>query len=286
MQTIELLTGPSADLFWPAVVAAVAVAVMCGLLSVLVVLCRLAFVGQGVSHAAFGGVGLAYAMGLTGVTAGGELALFAVVGLFSLAAALAIAWMSGGRRAQADTAIGIVLVGAMALGFILLGVAAERAASAGRPAPPGIEAVLFGSIYEVGRAEMWAAWAALALTVGVLVAVWRPMLFWAFDVQSAGAFGVRGGVMRVLLLVLLTLAIVVTMRLAGVVLVTALLVLPGAAAVRVSDRLWRVVGWSVGLGVLGVLGGLVVSFELDQQAGPCIVGVLVVLYGLAWGLTR
>jgi zinc transport system permease protein len=84
---------------------------------------------------------------------------------------------------------------------------------------------------------------------------------------------------RTLLLVLLALAIVVTMRLAGVVLATALLVLPGATALRCSARLWPVVGLAVAAGLAGAVGGIVASFELDWPPGPSIVLVQVGLFG-------
>jgi ABC-type Mn2+/Zn2+ transport system permease subunit len=71
------------------------------------------------------------------------------------------------------------------------------------------------------------------------------------------------------------------MQLAGVVLATALLILPGAAALHLSDRLRRVLGLALGAGVLGVLGGLVLSFESDWPTGPSIVAVLVGLYAAA-----
>jgi zinc transport system permease protein len=104
------------------------------------------------------------------------------------------------------------------------------------------------------------------------------MLFWAFDEPAAAAFGVRP--MRLPLMVLLTLAIVASMRLAGVVLATALLVLPGAIAVLLSDSLVRVGAIALGAGLLGVLGGLVAGFELDWAPGPSIVGVLCIAYAI------
>ena len=64
MKTIEYLFGPNSSLFWPGVIAGLAMAMMCSVLSVLVVLKRLAFIGQGISHAAFGGIGLAAVLGL------------------------------------------------------------------------------------------------------------------------------------------------------------------------------------------------------------------------------
>ncbi|VAX38844.1 hypothetical protein MNBD_PLANCTO03-1235 [hydrothermal vent metagenome] len=272
MKTIDYLFGSpeTAALFWPAVVVGLLVALLCAVLSPLVVLRRMAFIGQGVSHAAFGGVGVAMALGL-GAGSAGDWSVLAVVGLSCIAAALGIAWLSDRKGVNADTAIGIVLVTAMALGFLLIEHAAGAMRARGQTPGFGIESVLFGSILGVRWAD---AALAAAVVLGELGVLWwwrRHLVFWAFDEIGAASFGIRTAAARTLLLVLLALAIVVTMRLAGVVLVTALLVLPGATALRCSTRWWSVVGLSAAFGVLGVAFGLVLSFELDWQPGPAIV---------------
>lgn len=270
MKTIEYLTDPAlAGIFWPCVVAGLGVAVMCALLSVLVVLKRMSFVGQGISHAAFGGVGVAAVAGWSS----GPAELAVVVG-FCLLSAGVIAWLSAKRGTAADTAIGIVLVVAMALGAVLLSIAVRDPR---RPARD-IESILFGTISGVTWVDAAVAWGVAALVLAGLWAARRPVLFWAFDEPAAEAFGVPTRAARLLLMVLLTLAIVASMKLAGVVLATALLVLPGAAAMHLSDRLSRVMGLAMGAAVAGVAGGLVASFELDWPTGPSIVGVLAVVY--------
>jgi ABC-type Mn2+/Zn2+ transport system permease subunit len=94
--------------------------------------------------------------------------------------------------------------------------------------------------------------------------------------------------MKLTLMILLTLAVVTAMKLAGVILATALLVLPGAIALRLSDRLWTVVGLSVGAGVAGLLGGFLASIEFNWQAGPSMVLVLTAMFGAAvvWSWAR
>lgn len=280
MRTIEYLTTLG-GWYWPGVVAAVVVGLLASCMSVVVVLKRLAFIGQGVSHAAFGGVGLAFVLGLVGGSTGSELGLMGVVLVFSVAAALFIAWLSDRPQTRPDTAIGIVLAASMALGFVLFRIAAERAQSSAQPPPPALESVLFGSVLEVQWAD---AWLALGLAAGVIAAGWwhrRPLLFWAFDESACPAFGVRASRMRALLLVLLAIAVVVTMKLVGIVLATALFVLPGATALQLTDRLGRSMALSIVAGLVGVLGGLVLSFETDVEIGPTIVLVLIALFAAA-----
>ncbi len=276
--TIRYLFDPSlAPIFWPGVVVGLGVAVMCSPLSVFVVLKRMSFIGQGISHAAFGGIGVAVALG---VAAG--VPQLGIVAAFCLVAAWAISGLSRRRTTTADTAIGIVLVASMALGAILLSLAFSGGAPSGGRGRDW-ESILFGTIVGVDWGDARLAW---AVGAAILIAIWaarRPLLFWAFDEPAAEAFGVQCGRMRLLLMVLLTLAIVASMQLAGVVLATALLVLPGAAALHLSDRLRPVMVLALTAGVLGVLGGLVLSFEAGWPTGPSIVTVLVALYAVARG---
>jgi zinc transport system permease protein len=289
VRTIEFLS--SGTLFWPGVVAALAVGALGGLLAPIVVARRLAFVGQGVSHAAFGGVGVAAWLGAWSRPGGAWWWSFLVVGVFCLGTALGISWVSGrrgGRRGglTGDTAIGVFLVGSMALGAVLLleraRVAPEEAARIG-----GAEAWLFGrSLLTLGWMDAAAAWAALGATALVVWRWRRSLAFWAVDEAGAEAFGVPVGRLRVLAMVLLGVAVLVSMRLAGALLATSVLVLPGAAATLVAGRFGRAVGWSVGLGVVSALAGIVLSFEADWPAGPSIVAAQVALVGACWGVWR
>lgn len=279
MKTLEYLFDPLvAPLMWPGVVAALLVAVLCAPLSPLVVLKRLSFVGQGVSHAAFGGVGLVlFAGALAGVSGWGP-AMQAAVVVFSACVGL---WISAlGKGGGMDTAIGIVLAVCMAAGFILYRMAAGELARRGLAAPPGIEDVLFGSVLNVGWVGVWSTAVAAFLVVGWLWWIRRPLIAWAFDEATAGSLGVSGGRMRSMLMVLLSLAVVATMQIAGVVLATALLVLPGAIALGVSASMRAVVLISLLSAVVGVVCGLVVSFEFGLQTGPAIVLVLAVMFAL------
>lgn len=278
---IEAMFGSS--LATNALLAGLAVVIMCGVLSVLVVVKRLGFVGQGVSHSAFGGVGAASVLAVylpaTWSAARVESVQFIVIIAFCVAAALGMAMVSRRRIVSEDTAIGLFLVGSMALGAILVHVSGVLAERAGRPpSAQSWESILFGSILLVSDLEVRIAAIVSAAVVLVAWLARRPMLFWVFDEDSAPAFGVRVLSMRTLLMVLLAVAIVIAMKLAGVVLATALLVLPGAIALRLSSRLWVAVALSVLTGVLGLVGGLLASIQFDWPTGPCVVAVLTALF--------
>lgn len=280
MKLLELLSDPATrPVFGPAALVALALVVLTPALSVFVAVRKLAFLGQGVSHAAFGGVGVALVLGLAVPFFAEGWGLQIVVLLFCLAAALGIARLS--RSSGADTAIGMVLAVSMALGFVLHRIAATRAFDAGMPAPPEMESVLFGSVIAVTPAEAWAGWISAALITLALAWRWRPLTFYALDESGAEAFGVNTERERLVLIVLLTIAVVIATRLAGVVLATALLVIPGAAALRLASRMPGAIAWSALVTALGVIGGLAIAVEADIEPAPAIVLVLAVCYAVA-----
>ena len=261
-----------------ALAAGAGVVVMCSLLSPLVVVKRLGFVGQGVSHAAFGGIGVAAILGALGLISPGSPMEVAVIAAFCILSAVVIAGLSNRRAVPEDTAIGIVLVGSMALGAILVQAAPRIAAAEGLTyAPRSWESILFGSLLAAGGAEAATSLILAAIVVAAVALLRRPMLFFAFDEDSARAFGVPTRVLRVSLMVLLALAVVSATRVAGVVLATALLVFPGAVALRVTDRLRTALAVSLGAGLVSLVAGVALAIELDWQAGPSVVLILAAL---------
>lgn len=279
----DLLTG----LYLHALLAGLAVVLMCGVLSTLVVVKRLGFVGQGVSHSAFGGVGVAAMLAAYGWAAPGSVTEFVVIVGFCMAAALGMAAVADRRTVPTDTAIGLFLVASMALGAVLVQVARGVAMAQGRaPDVRSWESILFGSVLLAGPTDTVLGWGCAAVVIGAAWHQRRRVLFWAFDEDSARAFGVPTALTKVLVMTLLALAIVTAMKLVGVVLATALLVLPGATALKLTDRLWPAVAWSCGAGVVGLVGGLLVSLRLDWSPGPCVVLVMTAVFVGAMGLER
>ena len=280
MNTWQFLTGESASLFWPAIIAGLAVAIMCAWLSVLVVLKRLSFIGQGISHAAFGGIGVAAVLGLlsgTGAGFGLSLGQFGVVLTFCLAAAIFIGQLSHKSTTHADTAIGIILVASMALGAVLLNIAYSKRIVAG----VSWESVLFGNLLAVSWADAWIAVAVAVLVLATLYWFRRPLTLFAFDAKIAASLGISPRFMQLLLLTLLAITTVTAMKLAGVVLATAMLVLPGAAALAISVRARPVLIASFAFALLGLIGGLILSFETDWPPGPSIVLTQCAIYAVA-----
>jgi ABC-type Mn2+/Zn2+ transport system permease subunit len=276
--------------------------IMSAVLSVIVVLKRLAFAGQGISHAAFGGIGLAAVItttwmiarsreggtvsGAVGVGQGGWVEL-AIVMLFCVGASVLIARLSNQREFREDTGIGLLLVTSMALGGVLVDLSRHLAQSSGLPASSrSWESVLFGSMLLAGDADLLFAAVVAALVAGVLVIYRRWLLMWVLDESSCSAFGVPAGFVRGLVMALLAVCVVTSTKLAGVVPATALLVLPGAIGLRLSRKGPVVIAYAIGLGLLSVAIAMFASLQLNLQPGPSLVMVLTVVYAIAWVVTR
>ncbi len=278
------------ELFRNALLAGIAVGTICSLLSVVVVLKRMAFIGEGIAHAGFGGMGTALFLGLTTAGVGGTWKADLVVLVFCLTTAMAIGLLSRRRQVEPDSAIGILLVAAMAWGVLLtdlhrtLSQTEWYARWFGPPRPgPNLEALLFGSILNIGPYEVWLAIIAAAVILAVFAALFKEIVFYAFQETVSQVFGVRVVLIHYLMLALVSVAIVLTVRLAGIVLVTALLVIPGATANLLSRRLGRVMFYSWLVGMAGIIGGLILSLEAGNlSTGPCIVAVLCVIFAAAY----
>jgi zinc transport system permease protein len=276
--------------FRDALIVGIALGTVCSLLSVVVVLKRMAFIGEGIAHAGFGGMGTALVVGATGSVGGlGTWQSDLIVLAFCMATAFAIGALSRRRHVEADSAIGILLVASMAWGVLLIDLYPRlqqadwyvRLFGAGRPAP-NVESLLFGSLTNVGPYDVWLALGAGAAILLVLAALAKEIVFYTFEETVSQVFGVRTRMIHYLILALLSVAIVLTVRLAGIVLVSALLVIPGATANLLSRRLGRVLLYSWLVGMIGVVGGLALSSEVGTiSTGPCIAAVLCALFGAA-----
>jgi ABC-type Mn2+/Zn2+ transport system permease subunit len=250
-----------------ALIAGLAMAVACSVLSVFVVSKRMAFIGQGISHAAFGGVGAALLLQVYLPVFEMPLLRDAVIAVFCVGTALLIGRFSRGRGVSEDSAIGICLVAAMALGMLLLDL------RRGMGYTPSFHSILFGSILHIPGTAVWAACVQAAVIVALVLAFFKELVFFACDEESAQAFGVPTGAIYYGLLVCIAVTIVVTMRLLGVILCSALLVLPGSIAGLWSHRI-RPVTW---IAVVSAAGSVAAGLFLSIASGTLSTGPLIVL---------
>lgn len=260
--------------------AGAALAIACACLSVFVVARRWAFIGEGIGHSGFGGAGTAWLLALLFPSLDQPWVANVAVVVACIATALAIAFLTRGDRVNSDAAIGIFLVASLAWGFL----AQQVYFHSKHVVPQGFETFLFGQLR--GPIDSGYAFATICLSAAVVITLLmlgKEIVSYCLDPVMAQASGVRAGFVHYLLLLLVALMIVLGMRLMGGVLVTALLVLPGATATLMSDRLRNVVAWSLATALIAAIVGVAVNLRWAYlPAGPAIVLVLFLQFVCAW----
>ncbi len=248
--------------------AGLGTAVACGPLGCFVVWRRMAYFGDATAHGAILGVALALALALP-VAAG--------VAVAALAMALGVAAMTG-RRLPVDTALGVAAHGGLAAGLVAVALAA--------PGAVDLESYLFGEILAVGRADLAVIWAGALAILGLIAWRWSALLAATLDPELAAASGIDAKAAERWLMVGLALAVVVALKSVGALLVTAMLIVPAAAARPLARTPEEMAVGAVLLGGLAVLGGLQGSLWADTPTGPSIVVAAVVLFALTHLLAR
>jgi ABC-type Mn2+/Zn2+ transport system permease subunit len=269
----------------PAVLTALAMAVACATLSVFVVSRRWAFIGEGISHSGFGGAGTAWLLALVVPALDRPWVPYCGVVLFSLVTAVAIGYLTRGRRIHSDTAIGIFMVASFAWGVIAQSVYYNHANR--HSAPPGWTTYLFGEMHGVTPLFALASVMACAAVVTMVVLLRKEIVYYCFDPAMAEASGVRAGAIHYLLMLLVAITIVIGAQVVGTVLVTALLVLPGATALSSARTLTATVATAVIVSMLGTASGVILNARWPfLPAGPAIVLSLFAVFLASYALPR
>jgi len=253
-----------------ALLAAVFLAPICALLGVFVTARRMSFFSDTVSHAALAGVALGFWFGLINPT----VPLVAV----SLAVAAAVFWLKENTKLLTDTIMALLLSGSVAVGVIILSLLKSR--------PSDIHGYLFGDILAIGPTEVWLAASLFVLVgVGVFARLNELSLITAQE-EMAHVCGVPVRRLNYLFVIVLTLTVAITIRLLGIILVTSLLVIPPATAHSLSRNLRQQIILSLWIGLLGGVGGILLSYQLNVPCGPSIVLVCIGLFLLSILLSR
>ncbi|HMO10504.1 MAG TPA: metal ABC transporter permease [Actinotalea sp.] len=247
-----------------ALLVTTAASVLAGVISCWLVLVGWSLMGDAVSHAVLPGVVLAYALGTP----------FAVGALvFALLAVLLIGVVRDGGRVKEDAAIGVVFTVLFALGLVLVSVT---------PSQVDLFHILFGNLLGVSDADLVQVLALAAVALAVLVLKRRDLTLVAFDPAHAHAIGLSPRRLTALLLGLLAVTTVVTLRAVGVVLVVAMLIIPGATAVLLTDRFGRMLLIAPALAATASVLGIYLSYHLDTASGGTVVLCQGALFAVAY----
>ncbi|ADI13993.1 metal ABC transporter permease [Truepera radiovictrix] len=238
-----------------ALLAGLLVALMCGVLGVFVVQRGLSFLGDGLAHAAFGGVALGLLLGV-------EQPLWVALA-FTLVASLGIAWVRDHTRLSSDTAIGIFFAVSVALGVMFISFETQFNVDAWH--------LLFGSILGIGQQELRLIAGLAPLSLGLLALLWSHLAYATFDAELAQTDGVRVRGLEYLLFALAAVVIVASVRVVGAILIAAYLVIPAASARLVTRSLFSMTLLSALLGVFSTAFGLGASYVLEVPSGSTII---------------
>lgn len=245
-----------------ALTVSVIAAVVCGLLSCWLVLVGWSLMGDAVSHAVLPGVVLAY-------IAGAPFAIGAVI--FGFLAVALIGVVRDTSRVKEDAAIGIVFTTLFAFGLVLVSVT---------PSQTDLNHIIFGNLLGVSRSDLTQIAILAAIVFAALILKRRDFTLYAFDPTHAYAIGLSPRLLGAALLGLLALTSVVALQAVGVILVVAMLIIPGATAYLLTDRFGRMLLIAPALSACCAVVGLYLSYHLDTASG----GMIVVTQGIVFTL--
>ena len=251
-----------------ALAASALIGFVCSIVGVYVVLRNLSFIGDGLAHASFAGIVIAYLL---------KFNLYVGGLIFAVLTALGIGAVSKRSEISLDTTIGVLFTAAFALGVLLL--------SRVQGYVVDLQDLLFGNILGVDRFDLALVIVLTAVVLLTVVLFYKELLFASFDPLMAQASGLPVNFLYYLLLVVVAVTIIVSLQAAGIVLVAALLVTPAATAYQMTNRFGPMMTLSAAVGVGAAVVGLYASYYLNAASGSTIVLVATTCFFLAIALS-
>ncbi len=241
-----------------ALAAAILSGITCALVGTYVVCRRMVFLAGGITHASFGGLGIAFYLGANPI-------LGAM--LFAVGSALGIEWMSSRGRIREDSAIGIIWSIGMALGALFMSLRSGYTSG-------DLAAFMFGSIVTVTDTDV----ASLAMLTAAVVAgalLWlRPVMFVAFDRGFSSSRGIATTAISHIMAAVVAVTIVLSIRIMGIVLLISLITMPAVIVNTLSRNYRRIALWAPVVAVSSNVAGLVISYRMEVPPGAAIIFTL------------
>lgn len=237
-----------------ALIASLLASIVCGIIGVIIVEKKLVMMSGGIAHTAYGGVGLGYLLGIEPIIG----AFF-----FSVLASLGIGFVKRKGGTRTDVVIGLFWSLGMALGILFIALTPGY--------PPDMSSYLFGNILSVTQSDIYMMLALTAIVVLVVIALFNDWKAYLFDEEFAAIIGIRTGFLEYLLMVLIAMTVVVLIRVAGIILVLAMLTAPAAIAGMFASGLKSRMVLAVAAGAVFCIAGLWISYVLNIASGAVIV---------------
>ena len=246
-----------------ALVAGMLAGALLAIMGVYVVLKKMSFIGDGIAHSAFGGVALGLLLGV-------NTTLAAVV--FAWVTAMAIGISKKRTRTSEDALIGIFFAFTMALGVIFIGLNKNYNGD--------VFGYLFGDILAVTNSDVFTLAGVAAAVLLCVYVFYKELLFFSFDEEGARVSGIPVDFIYFLLLTLITASIVASIKVVGIILAVAFLIIPASAALLLTRKFKSVMGIAVAISLVSVVVGFVFSYTLNVASGAAIVVTASVIFGL------
>lgn len=256
------------DFLTRAVLAGLGLVLATGTLGSFVVWRRMAYFGDSTSHAAILGVALSFALSMP-----------FYLGTVSVAVAMAltVAWLTG-RGQSMDTVLGVIAHSALAVGLLAASFIPELRLN--------LESFLFGDILAVTKPDLAWIWGGSLVVLGVLIWRWQRLVTASVNEDLALASGIDPGVERMILSLAVAITVAIAIRIVGALLISAMLIVPAAAARAIAKTPEQMAGSATLIGALAVMGGLWASLRLDTPAGPSIVAFAAAFYAVSLAVYR
>jgi len=266
MEIFELLKY---DFFLNALISTLLIGISCGLVGTYIVAKRMVFISGGITHASFGGLGIAYYLGMPPM---------AGATVFALAAALGILFWGDSKKLRKDSLIGIFWSAGMAIGVLFIYLTPGYA--------PNLMSYLFGNILTITHTDIltFALYAAV-LSLFVLL-FYRPILYAAFDGDFARTQGIHVTTINACMTLFIAIDVVLSIRLIGIMLLISILSLPQMIAELFCSRYKPMMFLSMLIGFACGVTGLAISTIINVPTGASIVFTLVVVYAAAKAYSR
>ena len=249
--------------FQHALLGSLFASIACGIIGTYIVTRRLVFISGGITHASFGGIGIGLYTGISPLLS---------AAIFSVLSAFGVEWLSKRKDMREDSAIAVFWTFGMAIGIIFSFLSPGFA--------PDLSAFLFGNILTITLTDIWMLVGLSVLLIAFFSCFLNPIIYIAFDREYARSQRIPVVLFEYVLMMFIALTIVACLRMIGIVLVISLLTLPQMTANLFTHSFKRIIWMSIGIGYLGCLGGLFLSYQLQVPSGAAIIFFSILVYAL------
>lgn len=244
-----------------AIVTGAVAAVCCSMLGLYLVLKRYSLFGDALSHTAFTGIAIGYVLNVYPVW---------TATIVSVVSAIGVTRLRKSTKISGDSAIALMFASGLGLGVILV--------SAAHGFTIDLYSFLFGSVLLTSYADLATIIVMSSIVIGILVALRKPLLHFTFDEEQAKVNGVPVERLTYLFIILAAVTVIVTMKLVGILLISALIVLPNITSITVGRGFRNTMLLSISLGLSATVGGIILSYPLNWAPSGVIVMLLVGMF--------